>query len=179
MSDTNVVYDGKIVRLELLEGKWEVVRHADAVSILALNDRGEMVLVKQQRRAVGAFTVEAPAGLVDEGETPEEAARRELQEEVGLDGHMRLLTQFYSSPGFCDERLSLFLATDLREARLPMDEDEDIEVLWLDPREVLRGLREGTLQGSATTVAAALYALEELHARDASAPGVVREDAGA
>jgi len=164
-TDTQVIYDGHILRLEVLDGKWEVVRHADAVAILALNDAGEMLLVRQERRAIGGMTVEAPAGLIDEGETPGEAARRELQEEAGLDGDMTLLTRFYSSPGFCDEMLYVFEAKNLRESRLPHDEDEDLEVAWMKPADVLDGLRDGTLSGSASTVTAALYGLQVL-ARD-------------
>lgn len=158
MADTEVLYDGKIVRLERLEGRWEVVRHAPAVVVLALNEQGEMLLVRQWRPTVQAFTLEAPAGLIDPGEEPTQAARRELQEETGFDGEMRLLTRFYSSPGFCDEELFVFQATNLRESRLPMDEDEDIETLWRLPQEVLRGLRDGSVVGSASTVTAALYA---------------------
>ena len=157
MSGTKLIYDGRIVRLELLEGKWEAVRHASAVAILALNDAGEMLLVRQTRRVIGQVTIEAPAGLIDPGETPEAAARRELQEEAGLDGKMTLLTRFYSSPGFCDEELFVFEARNLRESRLPMDEDEDIEVLWMKPADVLRGLQDATLVGSASTVTAALF----------------------
>lgn len=157
--DTKVIYDGHIVRLELMDGKWEIVRHADAVAVLALNDAGEMLLVRQERRAVGAVTVEAPAGLVDDGEDAAAAARRELQEEAGLDGDMEKLTHFYASPGFCDEALTVFHATNLRESKLPHDEDEDIEVLWMKPQAVLDGLKDGTLVGSASTVTAALYGL--------------------
>lgn len=163
MSDpTRTIYEGHIVRLELLEGKWEIVRHAPAVAVLALNGSGEMLLVRQERRAIGDVTVEAPAGLIDGGETPEQAARRELQEEVGFDADMTLLTRFYSSPGFCDEELFVFEAQNLRESKLPQDADEDLEVLWLPPAEVLRGLKEGTLKGSASTVTAALYGVLRL-----------------
>ncbi|GAA5534547.1 NUDIX hydrolase [Deinococcus aluminii] len=159
-TDTRVIYDGRMVRLEVQDGKWEIVRHADAVAILALNDQGEMLLVRQRRPAIGTTTLEAPAGLIDEGETPEAAARRELQEEVGLDGDMTLLTRFYSSPGFCDEELYVYRATNLRESKLPQDADEDIEVVWLPPQQVLDGLRGGTLVGSASTVTAALYGVQ-------------------
>ena len=84
MSATKTIYDGHIVKLELEDGKWEIVRHADAVAILLLSEGGEMKLVRQRRRAVDADTLEAPAGLIDEGETPEAAARREWYEETGL-----------------------------------------------------------------------------------------------
>ena len=167
--DARTIYDGHILKLELLEDKWEVIRHADAVAVLALNDAGEMLLVRQLRRAVDAHTLEAPAGLIDGEESPEAAARRELQEEAGLDGEMRLLTRFYSSPGFCDEQLYVFQATGLRESKLPHDDDEDIEVVWMAPQKVLDGLREGRIIGSATTVAAALYALQSLNANGTAA----------
>lgn len=75
---------------------------------------------------------------------------------------MRLLTRFYSSPGFCDEQLYVFQATGLRESKLPHDDDEDIEVVWMAPQKVLDGLREGRIVGSATTVAAALYGAQSL-----------------
>lgn len=162
---TTVIYDGHIIRVELQDNKWEIVRHKSAVCILALNEQGQMLCVRQPRRAVGQHTVEAPAGLIDEGELPEQAARRELQEETGLDADMELLTRFYSSPGFCDEELYVFRATNMRESRLPMDADEDIEVLWLPPAELLSRLKDGTLVGSASTVTAALFAVQSLAAR--------------
>ncbi len=162
--DARTIYDGHILKLELLENKWEVIRHADAVAVLALNDAGEMLLVRQFRRAVDAHTLEAPAGLIDGEESPEAAARRELQEEAGLDGEVRLLTRFYSSPGFCDEQLYVFQATGLRESKLPHDEDEDIEVVWMAPQKVLDGMREGRIVGSASTLAAAMYGVQNLNA---------------
>jgi ADP-ribose pyrophosphatase len=167
--DARTIYDGHILKLELLEDKWEVIRHADAVAVLALNDAGEMLLVRQWRRAVDAHTLEAPAGLIDGEESPEAAARRELQEEAGLDGEMRLLTRFYSSPGFCDEQLYVFQATGLRESKLPHDEDEDIEVVWMSPQKVLDGLREGRIVGSASTLAAAMYGVQSLNTNGAAA----------
>ena len=158
---TEVIYEGHIVRLEVQDGKWEVVRHADAVSILALDAAGRMLCVRQPRRAIGVTTVEVPAGLIDEGETPEAAARRELQEEAGFDADMELITRYYTSPGYCDEQLYLFRATNLRESRLPPDDDEEIEVVWLAPAEVLNKLKSGEWTGAASTVTAALSALLE------------------
>lgn len=165
-TESRVIYDGHIVRLELMDNKWEIVRHRDAVAVLALNDHGEMLLVRQFRRAVDALTVEAPAGLIDDGEDPAGAARRELQEEAGLDGDMEFLSFFYASPGFCDEGLHVFHATNLRDSKLPHDEDEEgIEVLWMTPQAVLDGLRDGTMVGSASTVTAALFGLGRVQAR--------------
>ena len=161
-ASTTLLYDGRIVRLELQDNKWEIVRHADAVAILVLDTQGRMLCVRQPRRAVGQHTIEAPAGLIDPGETPVQAARRELQEEAGLDAEMQLLTRFYASPGFCDEQIYLFRASDTRQSRLPQDDDEEIEVLWLPPAKVLSGMKDGTLTGSGATVIAAMYAVQEL-----------------
>lgn len=157
-NDTQLIYDGKIVKLELQDGKWEVVRHASAVGILAMRD-GRMLCVRQHRRAIGADTLEVPAGLIDDGETPEEAARRELSEETNLTGDVTLLTRFYSSPGFTDELLYIFRADHLRDQPGTPDEDEDLTVEWHRPQDVLDALRDGREQGSATTVTAALLAL--------------------
>ena len=155
------IYQGKIVSLELQQGKWEIVRHAPAVVILALREH-KMLCVRQYRRAVGAETLEAPAGLIEPGETPEAAAARELAEEANLGGDLTLLTRFYSSPGFCDELLHVFLADHLRPAPGTPDDDEDLSVEWHDPAEVLTKLRGGQELGSASTVTAALFALREL-----------------
>ena len=75
---------------------------------------------------------------------------------------MQLLTRFHTSPGFCDEQIYLFRASNTRESRLPHDDDEEIEVLWLPPAEVLSGMNDGTLAGSGATVIAAMYAAQEL-----------------
>jgi ADP-ribose pyrophosphatase len=157
--DTKIIYEGHIVTLEVQEGKWEIVRHADAVAILAQREDGRMLCVRQTRRAVGRTTLEVPAGLIDDGEDPEAAARRELSEETNLTGDMTLLTRFYSSPGFCDEHLYVFRADNLRDEPGTPDDDEDITVEWHDPHDLLAALRDGREFGSSTTVTAALLAV--------------------
>lgn len=152
------VYQGRILTLEVEDGMWELVRHAPAVVVLALRD-GKMLLVGQERRAIGARTLEAPAGLREPGETPERAARRELGEEASLDGDFSLVSRFYSSPGFCDEELHLFLVENLRAGVGERDEDEqDMTITWMEPQVFLSAVREGRVLTSAPTVAAALHA---------------------
>jgi ADP-ribose pyrophosphatase len=154
------VYQGKIVNLVLEDGKWEIVKHAPAVAILAMKD-GRMLTVRQSRRAAGLETLEAPAGLLDEGEDPVEAASRELREECHLDGDMTRLTGFYSSPGFTDEYIHLFRAENLRPGHGERDEDEDgMEVVWIEPSRLLAEVASGRLQTSGPTIVAALLAAQ-------------------
>ncbi|MCK4176704.1 NUDIX domain-containing protein [Aciditerrimonas ferrireducens] len=93
----------------------DVVRHPGAVAIVPVTEDGQVVLVRQYRAPVDRELLEIPAGTLDvPGESPEAAAARELEEEVGLrPGHLEELCAFYNSPGFCDERTLLFLAQDL------------------------------------------------------------------
>lgn len=93
----------------------EVVRHPGAVSVVAVDDGGRAVLVRQFRAALNAELLEIPAGKRDvDGESPELTAERELAEEVALRaGRLELLAEFYNTPGFCDERAFVYLARDL------------------------------------------------------------------
>jgi len=153
-----VIYAGRIVTLERLEGRWEVVRHADSVAVLVTEGR-RVLGVRQRRVAVGRDTWEVPAGLVDPGETPAEAAARELAEEVGLTGELTPLTSCYLSPGFTDERAHLFRAVDTAPLRLQGDDDEELEPEWRDALEVWRAVAAGDEATSATTLLALAYLL--------------------
>lgn len=93
----------------------DIVRHPGAVAVVPVTDDGQVLLVRQYRGAVDRTLLEIPAGTRDvDGEPPQETARRELLEEVGVDAHqIRLLGTMFNSPGFCDEETYLFLATEL------------------------------------------------------------------
>jgi ADP-ribose pyrophosphatase len=158
MSNRKTIYTGHVVTLEIENDKWEIVRHKAAVAILAI-ENGKMLMVKQYRPAIEAFTLEIPAGLIEEGEDVLTAAAREFAEECSLGGDLSILTRFYSSPGFTDELLHLVYAQNLHEAFGTPDEDEDISLEWIEPQELIAGALEGRVRTSSPGVAAAFYAL--------------------
>jgi 8-oxo-dGTP pyrophosphatase MutT (NUDIX family) len=134
-----IKYDGKIatVRVETWrhddgeEVEREVLSHPGAVGVVAFDDE-HVWLVRQPREPVGEEALlEIPAGKLDvEDEPPLETAKRELAEEIGKAGeHWEHLHSFYTSPGFTDERMELFLATGLSDARAEADENERIEIV--------------------------------------------------
>ncbi|MHB1533653.1 MAG: NUDIX domain-containing protein [Acidimicrobiales bacterium] len=121
----------------------EVVHHPGAVVVVPLVDAQRVIMLRQYRAAVEAELLELPAGKRDvDGEAPERTAARELVEETGREaGHLELLARFYNSPGFCDERSWLYLATDLRrvpDARQGIEEQamtlEEVELADLAER---------------------------------------------
>jgi len=133
-----MIYEGRIVSLrddtvELSSGrktKREIIEHADVVAIVALDEKDNVLLVKQYRKPVEKELLEIPAGGVEPGENPDDSARRELQEETGyLPRKIKKIGGVYASPGYCTELLYLYLATDLIPSRLKADDDEHIELI--------------------------------------------------
>ncbi|WP_234553421.1 NUDIX domain-containing protein [Thermus caliditerrae] len=149
------LYRGRILNLAL-EGRYEIVEHKPAVAVIAVQD-GKMLFVRQHRPAVGLTPLEIPAGLIEPGEDPLEAARRELAEETGLSGDLTPLFSYYVSPGFTDEKTYVYLAENLKEAPADPDEDEAIEVVWLEPEKALELHRKGEAEFSATGIVGILY----------------------
>ena len=137
--DTETVHEGPMVKVrhdkfrgaDGTEREREIVEHPGAVGILAHDDE-HVYLVRQPREAVGVDDLlELPAGKLDEeGEAPIECAKRELKEEVGLTAkEWRELKRFYTSPGFADEEVWIFTATDLTQGEPDPDEGEDLEIV--------------------------------------------------
>jgi ADP-ribose pyrophosphatase len=137
----------------------EVVEHPGAVVMAAIDDAGQVYLVRQYRHAVRRDLLELPAGTLEPGEEPLAAAKRELQEEVGLQAdEWTPLGFFYSSPGFANERLYAFLAQGLHVVDTDPDFDEDLTAVRLPLDDLLRHLLEIT---DAKTLATLLLVQEE------------------
>lgn len=139
----------------------EIVEHPGAVGILAW-DGARLAMVRQWRHATGQVLLEIPAGTLEPGEPPDETARRELAEEVGLAGTTWVEgPRFYTAPGFCDELMHLYLVTDLVEAPSIADEDEDLETAWLTLDEALGRIEDGSI-ADAKSIAGILWLARRL-----------------
>ncbi len=119
------------------EIKRAIVRHQGSAVVMPVDDRKRILLVRQYRLPARRYLWELPAGRIDEGETALQAARRELSEETGYRARkFRWLAEFYPSPGFLEEKMTIYLATELTEGQRPPLEDERIETRWFSSREV-------------------------------------------
>ena len=133
----------------------DIVRHSKSVVLVPMTDPGHVTLVKQFRYAVNADLWELPAGSVDEGETPEQAARRECHEEIGLvPSTVIRLSALYPTPGYCDEQMIFFRVSGLTETdeQAHVDEDEDIEPKTFELREAREMIRRGEIVDMKTIV---------------------------
>lgn len=140
----------------LRENGYEIADTPAAVAIVALDAAERLVLVRQTRPAVGAELLELPAGLIDEGEELLATAQRELREETGLHGgSWRELVSFWTSPGFVNERVTVFVAEGLEEGEPEPDEGEDIEVVRWPLPEVEARLHE--LEDATTLIGLLLF----------------------
>lgn len=139
----------------------EVVEHPGAVGILAW-DGERLALVRQWRHAAGGALLEIPAGTLDPGEEPGATAVRELAEECGLGAaSWEAGPSFFTAPGFCTERLSLFLARELGPAAAEAPEDEELELSWMSIPEALAAIDSGEVV-DAKSVAGILWLARRL-----------------
>ncbi|HEY7421333.1 MAG TPA: NUDIX hydrolase [Gaiellaceae bacterium] len=140
------VYDGRLLGLTVErwgENEREIVEHPGAVAMVAVDDEGYVALVRQLREATRQRLLELPAGTAEEGEEPLETARRELQEECGLTGgEWRELAAFWTTPGFCRERMHLFAAEGVERGEASPAADEELELVRWPVGEIALRLHE-------------------------------------
>jgi len=137
----------------------EIIRHPGGAVALALNSDNEVCLLRQYRYATGGWLWELPGGRLEQGESALESAQRELREEAGLEaGKWQTFTEIWSTPGFCDEKLYLYLARDLKSVESCRDEDEVIEVHWLPLGEAIRMCDNNDISDAKTMIG--LYRLQ-------------------
>lgn len=160
---TKEIFNGKVFQVEHLEVELEngmlahreVVRHRGGVACLALTKNQEVYLVKQYRKAIEQEFVELPAGKLEKDEDPFLAIQRELKEETGLTAKTwTFLGAFYATPGYCTEKIYLYLAEDLEEGQANLDEGEFVEILKM-PLSTLEENLE--IQDMKTALALAMY----------------------
>jgi len=162
LSDTRSIHRGRIVdlfieRVELPNRSvldLEVVRHPGGAAIVALDTEGRVCLLRQYRHVVGGYIWELPAGKIDDHEPPLETAQRELAEEAGMRaGEWLSLGRMYSSPGFCDEVIHLYLARELTTVDSRHEDHEVIEVHWLPFDEALKRAAHGDIDDAKSIAA--------------------------
>ena len=160
------IYEGRIIKVRVdsvtlpggRETSREVVEHAAAVAIVPIDDEGNTLLVRQYRHPAGQALLEVPAGMVEDGESPDETAQRELQEETGFASrNLRPLGGFWSTPGFCTEFMYAYLAKNLVPSTLANDHDEFIDVERIPMERIPQLIRLGEIQ-DAKSIAALLMA---------------------
>lgn len=156
------IFHGLVVDIEHMEVKigdkgwhpYQIIRHPGGVAVLPLHDDGTVTLIRQLRPAVQEFLLELPAGRLSPGEEPEACGRRELLEETGLSARQfKSLGYLYPTPGICDERIHLYLATGLTQGESEQEPYEDIETLRLPFSEALELASNGVISDSKTVIA--------------------------
>ncbi|MDQ0269320.1 NUDIX hydrolase [Cytobacillus purgationiresistens] len=169
---TEKIFSGKVISLQLEDvelpngktSKREVIKHPGAVAVFAITEDNKIVMVEQYRKALEKTIVEIPAGKLEKGEDPMECARRELEEETGYGcDEMDWLISFYTSPGFADEIVHLYIAKGLKivEDAASPDEDEFVNLMEVSIEEALILLKEQKIYDAKTAYAVQYLQLQE------------------
>jgi ADP-ribose pyrophosphatase len=167
VTDSRRIHEGRIVnlredRVAFPDGRTalrEIVEHAHAVTIVPVTADGRILGVRQYRLPAGRVLFELPAGSLDPGEDPREAAQRELQEETGFRAdRLEELCAFWVAPGYCTEYMHVFLAEGLHESPRPADEDEHIEVEAIALDDALARIDSGEVQDAKSICGLLQYA---------------------
>ncbi len=164
--DSTEIFSGRVFSVTvdtIREGettyKREVVHHPGSAVIIPAFPNGTVALVRQYRHPAVRYLLEAPAGTLNHGERPEEGAARELEEELGfVAGKMEKLSEFYVSPGFCEEKMWVYLATDLTATAQRLEDDELLEVVRVPLQQALEMITDGEIEDAKTIIGLMLAA---------------------
>jgi ADP-ribose pyrophosphatase len=139
--------------------KREVVHHPGSAVIVPAFPDGTVALVRQYRHPAVRYLLEIPAGTLNQGERPEEGAARELEEELGfVAGKLQKLTEFFVSPGFCEEKMWLYLATEMTQTEQRLEDDELLDVVRLPLSQALEMITAGEIEDAKTIIGLMLAA---------------------
>lgn len=168
--NSKIVFHGKVFdivqeEIKLPNGKqgiFDIVNHNDSVAILPVDQEGKILLVRQYRYPIRKLLLEIPAGVMENGENPQDCAQRELREEIGMGAkNMELVGQFYLAGGYSTEYMHVFLASDLFKSYAQPDDDEFIQIEKYAISEILQMARNDELE-DAKTLAALFFAHSRL-----------------
>jgi ADP-ribose pyrophosphatase len=166
------LYHGRVLKLYLervtlpngATVELEMIHHPGAAAIVPLTGTGDVVLIRQYRHAAAGYLYELPAGKLDPGESPLACAARELEEEVGLRADtLEPLLSVFTTPGFTDEMIHVFLATGLSRGSQRLEQDEVLQVVQMPLEEALARIREGSIRDAKTVIG-----LQAVYLRDSA-----------
>lgn len=161
------VYRGRILDLSLSrfqshakgEVEIEIVHHNGGAGTLPVFENGSVALVRQWRYPLARYSLEIAAGRIEPGHTPEETAARELEEEMGFRAReFQKLGEFFVAPGYCEEKMFVYLATGLEACEQNLDDDEEIEVIHMPFAEALGRIHSGEIDDAKSIVTLLLAA---------------------
>jgi ADP-ribose pyrophosphatase len=165
-NEIHTIYKGKVLEIEkdiiFLDNKEPfergIVHHPGAAAVIPITDDNKIILTKQYRRAVKQIILEIPAGILEKNEPVIDTAQRELREEVGFRAKTLLpIAKYYSSPGFSDELIHLYIGRGLTKDPLPKDKDEAIDVLFCEEKYLLDLIKKNQIVDSKTLIALLYY----------------------
>jgi len=164
--DSQQIYDGRILKLRvdavrLPDGrttKREIVEHGNCVAIIAIDDDNNVLLVRQYRKPIEKDLLEIPAGVIEPDEQAMATVRRELREETGYNpGIIKRIGRFYSSPGYCTERIELFLASQLKLDALEAEDTGSIELVKVPLKDASEMIKNGKICDSKSIAGLLIY----------------------
>ncbi|MDT7042448.1 NUDIX hydrolase [Candidatus Nitronereus thalassa] len=156
------IYQGKIIDLSLetvtlpngATAELELITHPGASAVVPLKDNQTVVMIRQYRHAVGGYIYEIPAGKLHPGEDPRDCAMREVEEEIGYKvGTLEPLLSFFTTPGFTDEIIHIFIGKDLVPGTQDLGDDEVLEIIEMPLEKTIELINDGTIKDGKTIIA--------------------------